>query len=336
MIINGREIGPGHPPYIIAEASCNHCSKLEYALSLINVAKEAGADAIKFQCYTPETITIKCDKPDFIVKDGPWKGRNLYDLYAKTHTPYEWFPKLFEHARKRDITIFSSVFDPTAVDLMESLDSPAYKIASMEITDVPLIRYTANTDKPIILSTGMASDVEVFEALEAIPDDIDRALLHCVSGYPTPVEEAGLSSFVDHYCDGISDHSQGWMVPVMATALGANIIEKHLMLHIGLTEDEDFSLNPRDFGIMCKEVRRAWKAMQPSTPKSEESSRQARRSLYVVEDIRRGEVFTEKNIRSIRPSFGLPPKDIDAILGKWASQDIERGTALSWNLIQKD
>lgn len=341
MKIAGREIGPGQPPYVVAEISCNHRGDIKEAYLLMEAAKEAGADAVKFQCYTPDTITLDCSLPDFIVKDGPWKGRNLYDLYKKAQTPFHWLAPLFQYAKNRGITAFASVFDRTSIDLLEKLGCPAYKIASMEITDLPLIRYAAVTRKPLIISTGMASNEEIHEASFAA--DIGRtrkdiAFLACVSSYPADVSDSGLSrlKFLQQYAfkSGISDHTLSWEVPVAATALGAQIIEKHFTdSRFNGSEDAAFSLEPDEFKEMCQKVRAIWQAMQPSEAKSEESSRQLRRSLYVVADMRAGEQFTEQNVRSIRPSYGLPPKNLPYILGQRAIKDIKRGTALSWSLL---
>ena len=344
MKIAGREIGAGQPPYCIAEASCNHLGSLDEAKTLIRAAKISGADAIKFQAYTADTITLDCDSPDFIVKEGPWKGRRLYELYTVAQTPFEWFPALFEEAKRHGITALASVFDRTSIDLLEKLDCPAYKIASMEITDIPLIKYAAKTGKPLIISTGMASMQEIHDAIPGFMKVDDLAFLHCISGYPTRFEEANLRRIHEIYLSrslwhdphiGISDHTLGWEVPVAATALGATIIEKHfIMSRFCGSEDAAFSLEPDEFAEMCMKVRQIWRAMQPGETKSEESSRQLRRSLYVVADMSAGEVFTEQNVRSIRPSYGLPPKNLPYILGQRAIKDIKRGTALSWSLVE--
>ncbi len=331
MIINGREISCKLPPYIIGEISGNHCGKKQWALDLIKAAKDAGADAAKLQCYTPETITLDCDKPDFIIKDGPWNGRKLYELYQSAYTPWNWFPDLFEYAKSIGITLFSSVFDNSSVDFLENLGCPAYKIASMEITDTNLITYAAKTGKPLIISTGMASWEEIQNAKEAAGNN-KPLFLHCISGYSTPVKETNLIVLKHGWAAGISDHTVGWTVPVAATALGAVMIEKHLKLDINKypqkPEDSRFSMSPDSFRGMTEKVRPVWKAMQPSARKSEESSRQARRSLYVVKDMKAGEKFTEENVRSIRPAYGLPPSRLSSVLCCHAHYDIEAGTAL--------
>jgi len=338
MKIAGREIGPGQPPYCIAELSGNHCGDISRLFLQMGMAAGAGADAIKLQCYTPDTITLDCDNPDFIIKDGPWKGRKLYELYSKTQTPFEWFPRIYQSAKYYGLTVIASVFDRTSVDLLEKLGCPAYKIASMEITDIPLIKYAAQTGKPLIISTGMASLEEIHDASYAGAAFGNRAFLHCVSGYPTAPEEANLCEICQSHegaVFGISDHTLGWEVPVAATALGACIIEKHFTdSRFNGSEDAAFSLEPDEFKEMCQKVRAIWCAIQPSEAKSEESSRQLRRSLYVVADVAAGELFTEQNVRSIRPSYGLPPKNLPDILGRRALKDIKRGTALAWDLME--
>lgn len=351
MQINGREIGPGQSPYIIAEIGASHAGSLQRAMLLMGAAAGAGADAVKFQAYTPDTITLDCNKPDFIIKDGPWAGEKLHELYKRAHTPFEWFPEIFETAKRYGATVFASVFDKTSVDMLERLGCPAYKIASMEIVDIPLIKYAAATGKPLIISTGMASDAEIFDvacALGTLGNNL--AFLHCVSGYPTDTAESKLEEISNLQIDysimpiGLSDHTKGWEIPVAATALGATIIEKHVRFWNAddpregayfdtKSEDDGFALNPDEFREMCKAVRSIWRAMQPSEAKSEESSRQLRRSLYVVEDMKAGDTFTEANVRSIRPCYGLPPKELPNVLGRQAAGDIERGTALAWGLI---
>jgi N-acetylneuraminate synthase len=346
MIIAGREIGLGHPPYVIAEVSCNHGGSLSRALELIDAAKDFGADAVKFQCVTADTITIDCDRPEFTIKDGPWRGRNLYELYQRTETPFEWFPTIAERARLAGITWFASVFDKTAVDLMVKLDAPAIKIASFELVDIPLIKYAVATGKPIILSTGMASYNEVNAAIPRGMDLNNLALLHCVSGYPSPASEAnlyrikhlqGMFSYWGEQAVGISDHG-GPEIPIAATALGAQIIEKHfrLIAHPD-TEDSPFSLDQWQFAEMVRNVRNTWLAIQQplGSSKSEESSRPLRRSLFAVEYIIKGDLFTERNVRSIRPGHGLPPAVIGNVIGQVATRDIVRGEPLSWEMVAK-
>jgi pseudaminic acid synthase len=336
MIIDGREIKGGLPPYCIAEASGNHGGHLDNAISLIEAAKWVGADAVKFQAYTPDTITLDCNKPDFIVQDGLWKGRNLYDLYKKTHTPFEWFPKLFKHAKKVGITLFASVFDRSSVDMLRKLDCPAYKIASMEIGDIPLIQYAALSNKPMIISTGMADFTEIKAASEAC-DSTNVAFLHCTSEYPGTVEYADLARMLvmkvllggGDALVGVSDHTPSpAIVPIAATALGAAIIEKHLMLEGTATEDREFSLTPDEFRVMVGSTKMAHEAVRlrdfASNP-----SRQMKRSLYAVADIRKGETFSEDNIRSIRPGYGLSPKHLPRLLGKKADQNYRKGDRIT-------
>jgi N-acetylneuraminate synthase len=335
MIIDGKEIMGGLPPYIIAEASCNHGGYLDNAISLIDAAKFAGADAVKFQAYTPDTLTLNCNKPDFIVQEGLWKGRNLYELYSETHTPFEWFPKLFKYAKKTGITIFASVFDNTSIDMLAKLDCPAYKIASMEISDIPLVKYAAAQNKPMILSTGMASIPEVKDAVAAC-DDTNVAVLHCTSEYPGTVEYSDIGRMLllkvllgKDSVVGISDHTPGPVIaPIVATALCAAIIEKHIMLDDVDTEDKEFSLKPQDFKAMVNMTKFANESLKlrdfVSNP-----SRQLKRSLYAVEDIRKGEAFTEGNIKSIRPGYGISPKNLPRLLGKKADQNYRKGDRIT-------
>lgn len=335
MNINGREIGPGQPPYIIAEISCNHGGKLSRALELIDAAKAIGADAVKFQAYQPETITLNSNRPEFFIQDGPWTGMRLWDLYKTTQTPFGWFPAIKAHAAKVGITWFASVFDNGAVDLMVELDAPAIKIASFEIVDIPLIAYAAATLKPLIISTGMASWAEATAAHWAT----SRAggsyiFLRCVSGYPTPAHETGLPSYM-FGVEGISDHTTGPEIPIAATALGACIIEKHFRLswHPD-TDDSAFSLDEVDFARMIRQVRNTWAAMQLSNKTSEAASRPLRRSLFAVRDIALGDRFTVDNVRSIRPGHGLSPVEIDKVIGKTAARHIERGEPIAWGMIE--
>lgn len=334
MYIEGREINGGITPYIIAEVSCNHGGLLDNAIELITAAKHAGADAVKFQAYTPDTITLNCHKPDFIIQDGLWKGRNLYDLYSQTYTPFEWFPELFKHAKSVGICAFSSVFDTTSVDMLEKLGCPAYKIASMEITDIPLIRYTASKNKPMIISTGMADFKEIKEAL-AVCDAANTAILHCTSEYPGTIEWADLARmlllkvFLGNAVIGVSDHTPGpTVVPVAATALCAAIIEKHIKLMDVPTEDAEFSLAPDEFKIMvdlCRYTNEAIRLREfASNP-----SRQLRRSLYAVDDIQKGEEFNENNLKSIRPGYGISPKSLPKLLGKKAGHNYRKGDRIT-------
>jgi N-acetylneuraminate synthase len=337
--IAGRKIGADHPPYVIAEISANHNGSFQKAEELIVRAAEAGADAVKLQTYTADTMTIRHDGPGFVVADGPWKGRHLYDLYEEAHTPWDWHPKLFDKARDVGIAIFSTPFDAAAVALLKSLGAPAYKIASFEVVDLPLIAEAAHTGKPVIISTGMASLAEIAEAVAAARKAKVRglALLHCVSGYPSLPRESNLRT-IGHLARkfrgvaGLSDHTLGSAVAVAAAALGASIIEKHLTLDRSEGgADAHFSLEPAEFRRLCEEVHQAWEAMGAVTfekQPSEVAHADYRRSLYAVADIRAGEPFTRENVRAIRPGFGLAPKYYDRVLGSLAARDLPRGTPL--------
>lgn len=345
--IDGVVIGENQPVFIIAELSANHNGSLEVALETIKAAKRAGADAIKLQTYTADTITLNSDKEDFRLKQGTiWDGRLLYELYQEAYTPWEWHEALFAAAKAEGLVCFSSPFDPTAVDLLESLGNPAYKIASFEITDIPLIEYVASKGKPVIISTGIAEEKDIELALEACrrQGNNQLALLKCTSSYPAPIEEANMCMVQDlktrfNVVSGLSDHTLGITVPVVATAFGAAIIEKHFILDRALGgPDASFSLNEHEFAEMVQAVRNASLAVGKVTYNLTEKQRSGRdfsRSLYVVEDIKAGEKFTSENVRSIRPGFGLHPVHYHEILGKTATQDVERGTPLSFQLIHQ-
>lgn len=332
MEIDGVKIGPKHPPYVIAEVSCNHGGKLENAKKLISLAKAANASAVKTQCYEAHTITMEMNKTDFIVQDGLWKGRTLWELYKKAQTPFSWHPDLYKVAKDDGITVFSSVFDKTAVDFLEKLDCPAYKIASMEIVDIPLIQYAASTGKPMIISTGMANDSEIMDAYYAAPK---AAFLHCMSEYPGTIETSNLGGIqhlqyelLSESIIGLSDHSEGSLAAIAATALGACIVEKHFGKLPGVqSEDDEFSMSAEEFALMVKQVNQTFAAMQ-KPPVQENPTRQVRRSLYAIQDIMKGEVFTESNIGSIRPGYGLPCKLLPNLLGRRAGQDYRRGDPL--------
>jgi len=336
MIINGREIGAGKPPYIIAEISCNHGGYLDRALQLIWWAKYAGADIVKFQCYEPQAMTIDCDRDDFIMKEGPWQGAKLWDLYREASTPYAWFPKIAAKAKELKMPWFASVFDKRGVDVLEACGVPAFKIASFEITDIPLIKYAASKGKPMILSTGMASYDEIIEAKACVPP-AQRAVLQCVSAYPARIEDYDLS-YYSSVLHGISDHTLGHDLAVAATARGARIIEKHLCLARELGgPDAGFSTEPHEFKKMVQAVRATWGAIQPKetgTSSMEETSRQARRSLYCVKDIGKGQVVHEEHVRSVRPGYGLSPKEFDKVVGKKVARDVGRGEALTWEMFE--
>lgn len=342
--IAGRPIGPEHPPYVIAEMSGNHNGDIRRAFALLEAAKAAGVDAVKMQTYTADTITIDHDSADFRISDGLWAGKTLYALYQEAHTPWDWHHDLFNKARELGLTIFSSPFDESAVDFLEELNAPAYKIASFEAVDLPLIRRVAATGKPLIISTGMANLDEIGEALEAARSAgaNDVVLLHCVSGYPTPACEANLHT-LPHLAAtfgtpvGLSDHSMGIAVSVAAVALGACVIEKHFTLcRADGGPDAAFSLEPQELAELTSGCRTAWEALGEigfERKPSEETNVRFRRSLYVVEDIQAGELFTSRNVRSIRPGFGLPPKLLAEVLGKQARVPVLRGTPLSSDLI---
>lgn len=341
--IANRAIGPEAPPYIIAEISGNHNGDIARAKELISMAKSCGADAVKLQTYTADTITIRHDGPEFTIKGGLWHGRTLHDLYSEAHTPWEWHGALFDHARTIGIACFSTPFDFTAVDLLESLDVPAYKIASFELIDLPLIRRVAATGKPMIMSTGMANLGEIAEGVAAAKGAGNRqlCLLHCISAYPAPAEDYNLATIAHlgaafDVQPGLSDHTLGTAVPVAATVLGATVIEKHVTLaRADGGPDAAFSLEPDELKRLVDDTRTAWAAKGHVTYEqqaSEKGNQQFRRSLYAVADIKAGEKLTAANVRSIRPGFGLPPKFYEQVLTMTARVDIPRGTALNWTL----
>lgn len=342
MQIDTRPLGPDHPPYVIAELSANHNGNIEQAFAIMDAAKAAGADAVKIQTYRPDTITIDHDGPEFTIKGGLWDGQRLFDLYEWAHTPWDWHEALFEKARALEITLFSSPFDPTAVDLLEDLGAPAYKIASFELVDLPLIRKVAGTGKPMIMSTGMADEIEIAEALEAArgAGAQDLILLHCVSGYPAPASDYNLATIPDMAARfdvmvGLSDHTLDNTAAITSVGLGAVAIEKHVTLdRQGGGPDDSFSLEPPELAELVTGARTAWEArghVDYGLKSSERGNAQFRRSLYVVADIPAGGVLTADNIRSIRPGFGLAPKHLDTVLGRRAITALARGTALSWD-----
>jgi len=342
---NRYKVGVGYPVYIIAEISANHCQRFDDAVKLVKVAKEVGADAVKLQTYTPDTLTIKCDRPEFLIKGGsPWDGRNLYELYSKAYMPWEWHPELKKIADKIGIELFSTAYDKTAVDFLEELQVPIYKIASMELVDTQLIEYVARKKKPIIMSTGMANLNEISEAVETAKKagNTQIILLKCTSAYPSLPEEMNLLAIpylfeVFGLPVGISDHTLEIVVPVAAVALGACVVEKHITISRNVpTPDREFSLEPSEFKAMVDGIRTVGKALgkrKIGMTKMESRCQAQRRSLFVVEDMKIGDVFTEQNVRSIRPGYGLLPKYLMEILGKKASRDIQRGTPLQWELV---
>lgn len=341
MKIASKNIGNHLPVYIIAELSANHCGSFEIAKDTIKTAYNAGADAIKIQTYTADTITIDCNNEYFQVKSGTiWDGKSLYELYKEAYTPWEWQAELKKYAEEIGITLFSSPFDKTAVDFLEDINVPAYKIASFEAVDIPLIKYTASKGKPIIISTGICSKKEIQEAIDACYEvgNKDIALLKCTSSYPAPLEEMNLSLITDmqqtfNVPVGLSDHTLNIETPIVAASLGACVIEKHFVIDRDLGgPDASFSMNPVEFEQMVKSVRNTEKLLgNPTYELSAKSinNRQFARSLFVVKDIKKGEIFTKENIKSIRPGNGLPPKLISNIIGKTASKDLNPGTPLS-------
>lgn len=348
MTIGGRPIGPGEPCYVIAELSANHNGKLDDALRIIDAAAEAGADAVKLQTYTPDTMTLDVDTEHFRLASGSiWDGTTLYRLYASAHTPWEWHPRLFEHARAAGIEIFSSPFDESAVELLEELGVNAYKVASFELVDLPLLRTIAATKKPMIISTGMGSLAEIDEAVRTVraeAPELELALLKTNSAYPAPPEEMNLRT-IPHLAQafgvpvGLSDHTLGSACAIAAVALGANIVEKHVCLSRDIPgPDSSFSMEPSEFGAMIQAIRTAEQALgqvsYERTPK-QESSAVYRRSIFVSEDVAAGELFSPSNIRVIRPAHGLHPRYYDVVIGMRARTSISRGTPLSWELVSE-
>jgi len=345
MDIAGRLLGPDQPPYVIAEMSGNHNGDIGRALALIEAAAEAGADAVKLQTYTADTITIDHDGPGFVIEGGLWHGRRLHELYQEAHTPWDWHPRLFGHAAKLGITAFSSPFDPTAVAFLDGLGAPAFKVASFELVDTPLIGCMARTGKPLIMSTGLASPDDIADAVAAARAGgaQDLVLLHCTSGYPTPASQMHLRTLGDLATRhgtlvGLSDHSMGTAVSVAAVALGACMIEKHFTLaRADGGPDSAFSLEPDELARLVKDCRDAWEALggvRYEEVEAEKASREHRRSLYVVADVAVGQGLSEANVRSIRPGHGLAPKHLPEVLGRCAARDLKRGEPLAWNMIR--
>ena len=346
MEIAGRRIGADHPPYVIAELSANHNGDFEQALRIVEAAKAAGADAVKLQTYRPDTITLNADTDDFIIKGGLWDGRTLYDLYEEAHTPWDWHKPLFEHAARQGITMFSSPFDPTAVDLLMDLNAPAFKIASFEAIDLPLIRYVASTGKPMVISTGMADDEEIEEAAQAARDGgcTDFVLLQCVSGYPAPAGDYNLATIPDMARRwgvpvGLSDHTLDNTTAIASVALGASVIEKHFTLdRSGGGPDDSFSLEPKEFSELCTGARTAWEAVgrvDYGRKSSEIGNVTFRRSLYFVKDMVAGEIVTADSIRSVRPGYGLQPKFAETLVGMRVARAVRANTPTAWDALEK-
>lgn len=342
--INGRKIGVNFPPYVIAEMSANHNGDINNAFKIIDNAKIAGADAVKIQTYTADTITLNCSSEDFCIRGGLWDGKTLYQLYDWAHTPWEWHRDLFAYAQKKEITIFSSPFDSTAIDLLEDINAPAYKIASFEAIDLPLIKYAASTGKPLIISTGMANAEEIGEAVEAARAGgcKELAILHCVSGYPAPVSDYNLRTIPDMIkrfglVTGLSDHTLDNTTALVSVGLGASIIEKHFTLdRSGGGPDDSFSLETGEMQSLCNGVRTAWAALGSvdyAVKSSEAGNTKYRRSLYFVKDMKAGDLITKDSIRSVRPGFGLAPKHYEEILGRRVLQDVKKNTAVSFDVL---
>lgn len=344
--IGKSNVGQGQPVFIVAELSANHLQNLDLALKTMEAIKSAGADAVKLQTYTPDTITLDVKNEYFMIREGTlWDGKYLYDLYKEAYTPWEWHPKLFEFAKEIGLICFSTPFDKTAVDFLEELGTPAYKVASFEITDIPLIEYIASKKKPVIISTGIATLSDIEEAVKACKrvGNEQIILLKCVSEYPTPFENANLRTIPNMMETfgvpvGLSDHTLGISVPIASVALGAVMIEKHFILDRSLGgPDSAFSLEPAEFKAMVQAVREVEKALGRVSYELTEKQKDMRkfsRSLFVVKDIKAGEVFTEDNVKSIRPGYGLHPKYLKEVLGRRARKDIPKGTPLSWELIE--
>lgn len=343
--IEGKMIGNNQKPYIVAELSANHNGSIQTALDTIKAAKKCGADAVKIQTYDADSMTIDCNKKDFFIKGGLWDGYKLYDLYKKAETPFEWHNEIFKFARKIGITIFSTPFDERGVDLLAKLNAPAYKIASFELCDLPLIKYVAKKNKPIIMSSGISSKEEIADALETAKSNgcNDIVLLHCVSSYPAPIHEANLlqiKELTDYFKVpvGLSDHTLGTTVSIASVALGACLIEKHFMLNKSIeSPDSEFSISQSELNYLCKESYLSWKALGKATykkQKSEEKNVIFKRSIYFIRDLHKGHIITNKDIKRIRPGMGLPPKLFDQLIGKKIVKSVMRGQPTSLDLFE--
>jgi N-acetylneuraminate synthase len=344
LTIDDIPIGDGFPPYVIAELSANHNGLIDRALESIKKAKDCGAQAVKLQTYTADTMTINSDRPGFVIENGLWAGYRLYDLYKEAHTPYEWHEELFTYAKEIGITIFSTPFDSSAVDLLENLNSPAYKIASFELVDLPLIKLVASTGKPLFMSTGMATEQEIYEAVETARSAGCNSILlfHCISSYPTPIDQSNLKKIVNlkdtfQVEIGLSDHTLGTTAAITSIALGASAIEKHFTLnrsHKG--PDSNFSIEPNELKLLTTGVKDAWLSLgNPSfsRPDVEDASQVFKRSIYFVKPLKRGQIISRLDIRCIRPGFGLPPKYFDQIIGRVVIVDVLPGTPVSLELL---
>ena len=341
--IKDKKIGPNHPPYLIAEMSANHNGSLEKALETIRVASECGADAIKIQTYTADTMTIDSDNEEFLIKGGLWNGFKLYDLYKWAETPYDWHEKLFKYAESLGLTIFSTPFDETSVDLLEKLNTPAYKIASFELIDIPLIKYIASKQKPVIFSTGMSSEKEIIEAIETMhaENNYQIILLHCISSYPAPPEKSNLNQIKNiankfNVISGLSDHTLGTTVSTAAVALGASVIEKHFTLNRAeKSPDSEFSIEPQELTTLRKSTKKAWLSLGNEgfdRDNVESQSKLLRRSIYFIKDKKAGEIVTKNDIKRIRPGNGLSPKFEEKIIGKKLKTNVYRGDPTSWEV----
>lgn len=341
--INSRPIGQGHPPYIVAEMSANHLKTYETAAKILEVAKACGADAVKLQTYTPDTLTIRCSARDFLITNSPWQGKQLYDLYEEAYMPWEWQPRLKERADRIGLDLFSTPFDSTAVEFLEKMAVPAHKIASFELTDLGLLKKVGATGKPVILSTGLASLREIEEAVNTLKASgcNQLALLKCTSAYPADEKQARLKTIpylsqIFKVPAGLSDHTTGSAVAVAAVAVGANIIEKHFTLDKNRGPDASFSMTPDAFKKMVRDIRKAYQALGEvdfSLSEQEKHSLIFRRSLYIVEDVPAGAPLTSDNVRSIRPGYGLAPRHLDQVLGRKVRSHLKKGTPLSWDLL---
>ncbi|MGL4962309.1 MAG: pseudaminic acid synthase [Inquilinus sp.] len=345
IAIAGRRIGPDHPPYVICELSGNHNGELARALRMIEAAKATGADAVKLQTYTADTITLDHDGDQFRIKGGLWDGQRLYDLYQEASTPWDWHEALFAKGRELGITLFSSPFDKTAVDLLEGLGAPAYKVASFEVVDLPLVEYIASKRKPMIISTGLANLGEIQEVITTARKGGADGLvvLHCISAYPAPMEDANLRTIPNlaetfGVISGLSDHTMGTAASVTAVALGGSVIEKHFTLaRADGGPDSAFSLEPAEFTRLVEDCKAAWAALgaiRYDLKGSEAGNIVYRRSLYVTRDVRAGETLTEANVRSIRPGYGLAPKHLPEVLGRRAARDLARGEPFAWSMVE--